>query len=143
MGTTTFGHMPAFHFMTDQSPRAVASAAPQSPPMSAWLELEGKPNHHVVIFHANAATTAARTVGIVTALVSTRPLPIVDATAPPRSAPARLKKAAIALAWRGVRTLVETTVAIALAASGKPLLYSKMIAAITTVRNVSIAAASS
>ena len=35
IGTTTFGHIPAFHFMTDQSPRAVARAAPHSPPMSA------------------------------------------------------------------------------------------------------------
>ncbi len=39
------------------------------------------------------------------------------ATAPPSSAPVRLKNAAIAMACRGVRTLVETTVAIALAAS--------------------------
>src|SRR5205823_13781535 len=90
---------------------AVASAARQSPPMSAWLELEGKPNHHLVIFQANAAMTAASTVAIVTTLVSTRPLPIVAATAPPRSAPVRLKNAAIAMAWRGVSTLVETTVA--------------------------------
>ena len=34
IGTTTFGHTPAFHFMTDQLPRAAASAAPHSPPMS-------------------------------------------------------------------------------------------------------------
>src|SRR6266487_2250619 len=49
MGTITFGHTPAFHFMTDQLPRAAASAAPQSPPISEWLELEGKPNHHVAM----------------------------------------------------------------------------------------------
>src|SRR6266567_1636363 len=136
MGTITFGHTPAFHFITDQLPCAVASAAPQSPPMREWLELEGKPNHQVAMFHANAAITAQSTVGIVTTSVSTRPLPIVEATAPPSSAPVRLKKAAIAIALRGVRTRVETTVAMALAASWKPLLYSKMMAATTTEKNV-------
>jgi len=69
------------------------------------------------MFHVNAAITAQSTVDIVTTLVSTSPLPIVEATAPPRSAPVRLKNAAIAIALRGVRTRVETTVAIALAAS--------------------------
>src|SRR5438309_10697163 len=91
------------------------------------------------MFHTNEATTAASTVGMGTTFVSTRPLPIVEATAPPRRALVSLKNAAIAMAWRGVSTLVETTVAIALAASCKPLLYSKMIAATTTIRNVNIA----
>ena len=61
--------------------------------------------------------TRASTVVIVTTFVSTKPFPIVEATAPPKSAPVRLNNAAIAIAWRGVSTLVETTVAIALAAS--------------------------
>src|SRR5437588_4419938 len=140
IGTITLGQTPAFHLMTDQFPFAVASAAPQSPPMSALLELDGKPNHHVVMFQMNAASTAASTVHIVTISVSTKPLPTVVATAPPRSAPVRLKNAAIAIACRGVRTLVETTVAMALAASWKPLLYSKITAARTTMRksNMSI-----
>src|SRR5260370_2059822 len=140
IGTITFGQTPAFHLMTDQLPWAVANAAPQRPPMSAWLELDGKPNHHVVMFQMNPASTALSTVHIVTTSVSTKPLPTVEATAPPRSAPVKLKNAAIAMAWRGVRTLVETTVAMALAASWKPLLYSKMTAARTTVRksNMSI-----
>jgi len=64
-----------------------------------------------------AAISAQRTVDIVTTFVSTKPLPIVDATAPPMSAPVRLKNAAMAIACRGVSTLVETTVAIAFAAS--------------------------
>src|SRR5207249_10927697 len=106
----------------NQVPRSNASTAPQSPPMSARLELEGKPNHHVMMFHTNAAMTTQSIVDIVTTLVSTSPLPIVEATAPPRSAPVRLKNAAIAIALRGVRTRVETTVAIALAASSRPLL---------------------
>jgi hypothetical protein len=63
------------------------------------------------------------------------PLPMVEATAVPMSAPVRLKKAAIAIAWRGVSTFVETTVAIAFAASWKPLMYSKAMAASTTMMN--------
>ena len=70
-----------------------------------------------MMFQANAAITALRTVAIVTMLVSTSPLPIVEATAAPNNAPVRLKNAAIAIALRGVRTRVETTVAIAFAAS--------------------------
>src|ERR1700746_1963866 len=117
IGTITFGQTPAFHLITDQWRCAVATAAPPRPPISAWLELEGNPNHHVVMFQMNAARTALRTVPIVTTSASTKPLPTVGATAPPRSAPVRLKNAAIAIACRGVRTLVETTVAMALAAS--------------------------
>src|SRR5947207_11712600 len=91
-----------------------------------------------MMFQLKAAISAHSTVANVTALVSTRPLPIVDATAPPSNAPVRLKNAAIAIAWRGVRTLVETTVAMALAASWKPLLYSKMMAANTTVMKIAM-----
>ena len=69
------------------------------------------------MFQANAAISAQSTVAIVTTLVSTKPLPMVEATAPPSSAPVRLKNAAMAMACRGVSTLVETTVAMALAAS--------------------------
>src|SRR5881275_1170940 len=117
IGTTTFGQSPLFHFNTDQFPRAVASAAPQSPPISAWLELDGKPTHQVVIFQAKAAMSAHSTVAMVTKLVSTKPFPMVEATAPPKRAPVKLKIAAITIACRGVSTLVETTVAMALAAS--------------------------
>src|SRR5204863_509193 len=117
IGTTTFGHNPVCHFSTDQFPWAVASAAPLNPPIKAWLELDGSPPIQVMMFQLKAAISAHNTVANVTTLVSTRPLPIVDATAPPSNAPVRLKNAAIAIAWRGVRTLVETTVAMALAAS--------------------------
>src|SRR5437667_12193272 len=85
----------------------------------------------------HAAITGQSTVVIVTMAVSTSPLPIVEATATPNNAPVRLKSAAIAIALRGVRARVETTVAIAFAASWKPLLYSKMIAARRTEINVS------
>ena len=63
------------------------------------------------------------------------PFPIVEATAVPVRAPVRLKKAASAIACRGVRTFVETTVAIAFAASWKPLMYSNAMAASTTMMN--------
>ena len=69
------------------------------------------------MFQAKAAISAQSIVVVVTTFVSTKPLPMVDATAPPTSAPVRLNTAAIAIAWRGVRTFVETTVAIAFAAS--------------------------
>ena len=52
-----------------------------------------------------------------TNLASMRPEEMVFATAVPRNAPNRLKNAASMIAWRGVSTLVETTVAIAFAAS--------------------------
>jgi hypothetical protein len=84
---------------------------------AVWLELDGSPTHHVVIFQANAAISAQSIVVVVTTFVSTKPLPMVDATAPPKSAPVKLNTAAIAIACRGVRTFVETTVAIAFAAS--------------------------
>ena len=91
------------------------------------------------MFQEKAAIKAQSTVASVTTFVSTSPLPMVEATAPPASAPVRLKKAAMIIACRGVSTFVETTVAIALAASWNPLLYSKMIAARTTVRKMSMA----
>ena len=49
---------------------------------------------------------------------------MVLATAVPQKAPTRLVSAARRIACRGVSTRVETTVAMALAASWKPLMYS-------------------
>ena len=82
-----------------------------------------------------APSNAHSTVVMVMTLVSTIPLPIVEATAVPVRAPVRLKNAASAIAWRGVSTFVETTVAIAFAASWKPLMYSNAMAARTTMMN--------
>src|SRR5437763_14691749 len=102
IGTTTFGQSPLFHFNTDQFPRAVASAAPQSPPISAWLELDGKPTHQVVMFQAKAAMSAHSTVATVTKLLSTKPFPTEEATAPRLRAPVKVNISAIPLAFRGV-----------------------------------------
>src|SRR5207302_212541 len=61
-----------------------------------------------------------------TMLVSTTPLPTVVATCTPKAnAAMKLKKPAQMTAWNGVRTRVETTVAIEFAASWKPLMKSK------------------
>ncbi len=59
---------------------------------------------------------------------------MVLATAVPHSAPIRLVVAARATACRGVSTLVATTVAMELAVSWKPLMYSKTSAMRTTER---------
>ena len=54
------------------------------------------------------------------------PEPMVPATATPKTTKAmKLKKAAISTAFCGDRTLVETTVDMALAASWNPLKKSK------------------
>src|SRR4051812_3681714 len=59
---------------------------------------------------------------------------MVFATASPRKAPIKLATVARMIAARGVRTFVETTVAIALAVSWKPLMYSKARATSKTTR---------
>ena len=59
----------------------------------------------------------------VTTVTSTSPLPTVDATAVPKvNAATKLKNAAQMTALPGVRTRVETTVAIEFAASWNPLM---------------------
>jgi hypothetical protein len=57
---------------------------------------------------------------------------MVVATETPASAPMRLKVAAMATACRGVNTRVETVVAIELAVSWNPLMYSNANATRTT-----------
>src|SRR5688572_17588120 len=45
MGLTTLGQRPVDHFRTDQLFWAVATAAPQRPPIKACEELLGRPSH--------------------------------------------------------------------------------------------------
>jgi hypothetical protein len=67
-----------------------------------------------------------------TILMSINPLPIAFATAvPTANAATKLKKAAQNTAFPGLRTRVETTVAIELALSWKPLMKSKTSATAT------------
>src|SRR5713226_3408874 len=79
-----------------------------------------------MMFQTMAPRSPARITHWSTTLVSTTPLPTVVATWTPKpNAATKLKNAAHTTAWSGVNTRVETTVAIELAASWKPLMKSK------------------
>ena len=101
-----------------------ASAAPTRPPIRACVDDDGRPNHQVIRFQTIAPTSAAKhddqpvlePVGD-----SMMPLPTVLATSVPRKAPTRFITAAMTSATRGVSARVDTEVAIAFAASWKPL----------------------
>src|SRR5688572_11271880 len=110
--------------MAFQSPPAVASAAPHKPPMSAWLELLGRPMYQVNRFQMIPLASAQATVVALIKEVSTRPEPIVLATAVPISAPIKFHEAESRIACRVESALVATLVAMALAVSWKPLMYS-------------------
>jgi hypothetical protein len=104
----------------------LAIAAPAYPPIKAWDELLGNPKYHVIRFQAIAPQTPARTTVGVTVVTSIIPLPIVLATVVPNIRKAmKLKNAAHMTACWGFNTLVETMVAIELAASCMPLVKSK------------------
>jgi hypothetical protein len=101
---------------------ASTTAAPTSPPTRAWLELDGRPHHQVARFQATAAVSAAPTTVTVRDAGTWTIVAIVSATAAPStSGPSRLQTAARTIAGPGRAPLVATSVAIALAASWKPL----------------------
>jgi len=123
IGETTIG-MTTFSMITSQwTVVAEARPAPVSPPIRACDDDDGRPFHHVMRFHVIAPMSPAKT----TTMPATpsggvmMPLPMVVATLVPRSAPTRFMTAAMIRAARGVRARVETDVAMALAASWKPL----------------------
>src|SRR6185503_2862684 len=102
------------------------TAAPPKPPISACDDEVGSPQYHVIMSHVMAPTRPARITHWSTTLDSTTPLPTVFATLTPKpNAATKLKKAAHTTACSGVSTRVETTVAMELAASWKPLMKSK------------------
>src|SRR5829696_3665078 len=110
---------------------ALAIPAPANPPMRACDEEVGSPSHQVRKFQATAPTSPAKTTASLTTSGSTV-LPTVLATAVWKIRKAmKLKQAAQRTASRGVSTLVETTVAIELAASWKPLVKSNTSASTT------------
>ena len=77
------------------------TAAPISPPTSAWDELEGRPNHKVKRFHTIAAMSAAITTEIWISSLFNKSLPMVVATATPkRNGPMNSAMAAIVSACR-------------------------------------------
>src|SRR5262249_54146844 len=102
--------------------------APPTPPSSAWVELDGRPSHHVVRFHRIAPTSPDSPIH--TYAGSFHPtvtyFEITFATPSPKIRNAtKLKNAAHSTATFGDKTRVDTTVAIEFAASWKPLMTSK------------------
>ena len=102
-----------------------ATPTPVRAPMIACVEDEGRPSRQVIRFHVIAPTSAESTMTRpsweLTSVMLMMSSAIVVATLVPSSAPSRLKNAAIASATRGVSARVETEVAMAFAASWKPL----------------------
>ncbi len=118
IGMTTFSTTPS-----QCTTVAEASAEPTRPPMSAWLEEEGRPKYQVIRFHVIAPISPAATTTrpCEPSGASMMPLPTVCATWVPRWAPMKFMAAAMNNAALGVRARVETEVAMAFAASWKPL----------------------
>src|SRR5216684_5354525 len=101
---------------------AEAIAAPPYPPINAWDELVGSPRDNVSKFQRIAPNRPASTTCSLIKLMRTKPWPIVFATAVPNTnAAMKFQNAAQTTAHNGVRTRVETTVAIEFAASCEPL----------------------
>jgi hypothetical protein len=94
--------------------------APSSPPISAWLLELGRPRCQVMRFHEIAPINAAATMACVVVCSSTRPLPMVVATAVPAKAPMKLNAVAMRIAQPGDRARVATEVAIEFAVSWNP-----------------------
>src|SRR5712692_8523497 len=95
--------------------------------MSAWEELVGRPRMRVIRFQKMAPNKPASKTFWSTISIWTMPLPMVLATAVPKTkAATKFQKAAQTTARKGVRTRVETTVAMELAASCQPFENSKV-----------------
>ena len=90
--------------------------------MSAWLLELGSPSHQVMRFQVIAPMSADATTTCVVVCSSTRPAPMVFATAVPAKAPMKLNAVAISSAYCGRSARVATDVAIAFAVSWKPLM---------------------
>jgi hypothetical protein len=100
---------------------ALAMPAPTTPPIRACDEEVGRPSHQVVRFQAMAPVSPPKTTASLTTCGSMI-VPTVLATWVRKTTKAmKLKNAAQTTASRGLSTLVDTTVAIELAASWKPL----------------------
>src|SRR4030095_3277730 len=104
------------------NPPACAIAAPINPPINVCEELEGIPNHQVSKFQQMAAINPEKITGSVIKCSSTdleMVLPILNSPIIyfETKKAAKLNRAAHNTAWKGVSTLVETIVAMELAAS--------------------------
>ena len=78
--------------------RRATIVAPSRPPISAWLLELGRPSYQVIRFQAIAPMSAAATTAWVVVCSSTRPAPIVLATAVPANAPMKLNAVAMRIA---------------------------------------------
>ena len=79
--------------MTASGP-AAAKAAPTTPPMSAWEELDGRPKYQVIRFQEIAPISPAKTtVGVIAPELTTSEA-TVAATASEMNAPAKFSAAA-------------------------------------------------
>lgn len=96
---------------------ACATAAPAKPPMSVCDDDDGIPNHQVKRFQKVAAKSPARITQRSMALLSTVLATVLPTLMSKTQKAMTLKVAAQTTACKGVSTLVETTVAIELAAS--------------------------
>src|SRR4029453_8401678 len=124
-GDSGMNRMVFSRLLASRTPKPpLATPAPAKPPMSAGDGEGGSPSPQGRKFQAMAPTSPAKITASLTTSGSTV-LPTVLATAVWKTRKAmKLKKAAQMTAIRGVRTRVETTVAIELAASWKPLVKS-------------------
>ena len=100
---------------------AFAMPAPTMPPISACEEEVGRPSHQVVRFQAMAPTSPANTTASLITSGSMIVATVLATWVRNTRKAMKLKKAAQTTASRGLSTRVETTVAIELAASWKPL----------------------
>src|SRR4029077_13700251 len=109
------------------------TAEPTTPPIRAWEELDGSPNHQVIRFQAIAPIRPAKTtVGVTTAELTTS-LATVAATEIEMKAPTKLSSEATPIATPGRAAPVEIEVATTLAVSWKPLVKSNASAVPTTM----------
>ena len=132
-GSSTLSTSPC-HWTTAKPLAAIAE--PTMPPMSAWLELDGRPRYQVIRFQVIAPTRPARTTSRVITSGSTIPVAMVAATLKETNAPAKLRIAALMTASRGDSARVETLVAIEFAVSWNPFVKSKKRAVATTATRV-------
>ena len=94
------------------------NAEPTKPPMSAWLLEEGRPKYQVIKSQTIAPIRPAKITSTVAISGLIIPFPTVVAIAVPNTnGPTKLAAVAMLTAYNGLRTLVPTTVAMALAES--------------------------
>ena len=132
-GISTFSFRPPH--LTTSKPEA-AMPEPSTPPIRAWLELDGRPRYQVTRFQVIAPTNPAMTTSSVITSALTIPFAIVAATSSETNAPTTLSTAALSTAARGERARVETLVAIEFAVSWNPFVKSKKSAIATTATSV-------